>query len=149
MAEDADIIITNHSLLLSELAGENNILPEFDYAIIDEGHHFEKVASQFIGLSLDYLSTRLLISQFGQYEQRFLFYELEQLLAVRRNKKEELTEAEKINQLMADLSYEMDEFFKLTALYAKTKSAAKKGINRAKVHFSREDSGKEKTCFVT
>jgi ATP-dependent DNA helicase DinG len=147
-AEDADIIITNHSLLLSELSGENKLLPKFEYAIIDEGHHFEKAASQFVGLSLDYLSTRLLISQFGQNEQRFLFYELEQLLAARRNKKEELTEAEKINQLMADLSYEVDEFFKLTAIYAKTKSSAKKGINRTKVHFSREESGKEKVALL-
>jgi ATP-dependent DNA helicase DinG len=147
-AEDADIIITNHSLLLSELTGENKILPDFNYAVIDEGHHFEKVASQFVGLSLDYLSTRLLISQFGQNEQRFLYTELEQLIAARRNKKEELVEAEKINQMMTELSYEVDEFFKLTAIYAKTKSSVRKGINRAKVHFSREDRGKEKVALL-
>lgn len=47
-AEVADLIITNHSLLLSDIKGEAAILPEFSYAIIDEGHHFEKAASQFL-----------------------------------------------------------------------------------------------------
>lgn len=147
-AKDADIIITNHSLLLSELTGDNKILPEFDYVIIDEGHHFEKAASQFVGLSLDYLSTRLLINQFGQYEQRLLFYELEQLFAVRRNKKEEIAEAEKINQLMADLSYEVDEFFKLTAIYAKSKSTAKRNKPNKGAFFSRRWR-ERKSGFIT
>ena len=80
-AQSADIIITNHSLLLSDIKGEGTILPDFSFAIIDEGHHFEKVASQFFGHTLDFLSTRLLLGQFGVYEQKQLFYELEKLIA--------------------------------------------------------------------
>ena len=147
-AQNADIIITNHSLLLSNLSAEKSFLPDFDYAIIDEGHHFEKVASQYFGRSLDYLTTRLLLSQFGQFEQRLLFYELELILDELKANKGDLTKTIKINQLAADLSYEMDEFFKLTALYAKSNTAQRRGLNRAKVRFSRDKGGKEKIALV-
>lgn len=147
-AQNADIIITNHSLLLSNLSADTSILPDFDYAVIDEGHHFEKVASQYFGRSLDYLTTRLLLSQFGQYEQRLLFYELEIILDSLKTGREEAAETGKINQLAADLSYEMDEFFKLTALYAKSNAAERKGLNRAKVRFSHNDGGKERNALV-
>lgn len=147
-AQNADIIVTNHSLLLSDISGDSSILPSFDFAIIDEGHHFEKVASQFFGRSLDYLSTRLLLGQFGQYEQGLLFFDLEELLKYLKINKGTLLEAGKLNQMAADLSYEMDEFFKLTALYAKSKSAFRKGINRVKVRFSREDRKRDSAALV-
>ncbi|WP_419956280.1 ATP-dependent DNA helicase DinG [Neobacillus niacini] len=146
-AKNADIIITNHSLLLSNLSAETSLLPEFEYAVIDEGHHFEKVASQYFGRSLDYLTTRLLVSQFGQYEQRLLFYELEMILDSLKIARDEVPLG-KVNQLAADLSYEMDEFFKLTALYAKSNSGERRGLNRAKVRFSHNNGGKEKNALV-
>ncbi|WHZ01516.1 ATP-dependent DNA helicase DinG [Neobacillus sp. YX16] len=146
-AQDADIIITNHSLLLSNLSAEKTFMPEFDYAIIDEAHHFEKVASQYFGRTLDYLTTRLLLSQFGQNDQRLLFHELESILDALIANKGNLTPTIKINQLAADLSYEMDEFFKLTALYAKSSTPERRGINRAKVRFLREKGGKEKNAL--
>lgn len=147
-AQNADIIITNHSLLLSNLSAETSFLPDFDYAIIDEGHHFEKVASQYFGRTLDYLTTRLLLNQFGQFEQRLLFYELELIIESIIVNSEEVPKIRKINQLVADLYYEMDEFFKLTALYAKSNSAERRGINRAKVRFSHDKGSKEKNALV-
>jgi ATP-dependent DNA helicase DinG len=144
----ADIIVTNHSLFLSDLTAENSILPDFQYAIIDEGHHFEKVASQFFGHSLDYLTTRLLLAQFGQYDQKLLFRDLDEMLRVNYSNNEDLINASKINQLVVDVNYEMDEFFKLTALFAKTKAAARTGINRVKVRFTRGDKRKDSTALV-
>jgi ATP-dependent DNA helicase DinG len=147
-AQNADIIITNHSLLLSNLSAEKTFLPDFDYAIIDEAHHFEKVASQYFGRTLDYLTTRLLLSQFGQYEQRLLFHELENILDFLKVNREVLITTVKINQITADLSYEMDEFFKLTAHYAKSHSHERRGLNRAKVRFSHDSGGKERHALV-
>ncbi|MGG1675167.1 ATP-dependent DNA helicase DinG [Neobacillus sp. NRS-1170] len=139
----ADIIITNHSLLFSDIKGDSSILPEYDYVIIDEGHHLEKVASQFFGSTLDYLSTRLLLGQFGLYEQKQLFYELEGLLSSISITNEKLASRLELNQLIADLTYEMDEFFKLIGLYTKKMLANKKGFYRAKVRFSKSAGGKE------
>jgi len=147
-AQGADLIITNHSLLLSDIKGEGSILPEYDYVIIDEGHHLEKAAGQFFGYSLDYLSTRLLLGQFGLYEQKQLFYEMEQLLASMTNQQKALPHTFQINQMVADLHYEMDEFFKLIFLFASSKLPPKKGLNRLKVRFSQTDQGKERNALI-
>lgn len=40
--EKADLIVVNHSLLLSDLQVDNSILPEYHYLIIDEAHNFER-----------------------------------------------------------------------------------------------------------
>ncbi|CRK83897.1 ATP-dependent DNA helicase DinG [Neobacillus massiliamazoniensis] len=147
-AQDADLIITNHSLLLSDLSGENSILPPSDFCIIDEGHHLEKQASQFFGHSLDYLSTRLLLGQFGQYEQRQLFFHLEELLDLLPVQREKIDQTFELNQLVADLFYEMDDFFKLIAIYAKSMSQNLKGTSRVKVRFSTREHSKEMAALI-
>ncbi len=48
-AENADIIITNHSLLFSDLRSEHKILPSFGPLIIDEAHHLEDAATSHLG----------------------------------------------------------------------------------------------------
>jgi ATP-dependent DNA helicase DinG len=146
-AHEADLIITNHSLLLSDIKGKGSILPKFEYAVIDEGHHLEKVAGQFLGHSLDYFSTRLLLGQFGVYEQKQLFYEMEKLLPVLDVKKLNFQTSD-LNQLIIDTTYEMDEFFKMIALFAKTKLSNKKGFNRVKVRFANSEGGKESKALL-
>lgn len=49
-AERAHIIIINHALLLSDLALESRVLPEFKYLIIDEAHHLEEQATEQFGI---------------------------------------------------------------------------------------------------
>lgn len=147
-AEKADLIITNHSLLLNDLKEGGAILPKFDYVIIDEGHHLEKAAARFFGFSLDYLSTRMLLSQFGLYEQKQLFYDLEQLVTVISGGNENLLHSFDLNQLVNDISFEIDEFFQLLILFAKAKLGSKRGFNRIKVKFPREDGGKEGRALV-
>lgn len=142
-AEKADIIITNHSLLLSDIAAKNTIIPAYKYCVIDEGHHFEKAASKHFGDILDYKDIRILLSQFGQYEQKQLFYKLEQLL---KKKVPELEEDNlhsfELNQLYQDLINEMDDFFKIVGLYAR-KKVKKNSINRITCRLLYEQDSKE------
>ncbi|WP_339062770.1 exonuclease domain-containing protein [Tepidibacillus marianensis] len=51
-AQTADLILTNHSLLLTDLQSENRILPNYRKLVIDEAHHFEEVASTHLGFEL-------------------------------------------------------------------------------------------------
>ncbi|MGD8189245.1 ATP-dependent DNA helicase DinG [Brevibacillus ginsengisoli] len=48
---DADLVIVNHALLVSDMQAESNILPPSDVMIIDEAHQLEDVASQHLGLN--------------------------------------------------------------------------------------------------
>ncbi|WP_175991232.1 ATP-dependent DNA helicase DinG [Bacillus sp. Marseille-Q1617] len=72
-AQSADIIITNHSMLLSDLINKGSLIPSFDYLVIDEAHHLEKSARQHLGIVLDYLSIKFTTSQLGTLEQKQLY----------------------------------------------------------------------------
>lgn len=50
VAEEADLIITNHSLLLADVKAENRVLPSYGPLIIDEAHHLEESATNHLGM---------------------------------------------------------------------------------------------------
>ncbi|MRX70967.1 ATP-dependent DNA helicase DinG [Bacillus lacus] len=54
LADSANIIVTNHALLLSDIAENSNALPSYSSMIIDEAHQFERAASRFFGERLSY-----------------------------------------------------------------------------------------------
>ncbi len=51
-AEDADIIIVNHALLCADLQSGNALLPDYQYLVVDEAHHFEEVATKAYGIEM-------------------------------------------------------------------------------------------------
>lgn len=55
-AQEADIVVINHHLLMSDMAlkasGQGEILPSADAYIIDEAHQLPDIASQFLGTRL-------------------------------------------------------------------------------------------------
>ncbi|HEX7057059.1 MAG TPA: ATP-dependent DNA helicase DinG [Bacilli bacterium] len=55
-ANQADLIVTNHSLLLSDMKAENRLLPAYRQLIIDEAHHFEEEATRHLGMEVHYFS---------------------------------------------------------------------------------------------
>lgn len=143
----ADLIITNHSLLLSDLVSDQSLIPEYEFAVVDEGHHFEKASGKYFGLSIDYLSTRLLIGQLGLYEQKQLFYQLENLLKDCKINSIHTFEA---NRLISDLIYTMDEFFKIAAIFAKNKTKIKqRSFNRISMRLKRYETGKEWSALIS
>jgi ATP-dependent DNA helicase DinG len=134
-AKDADLLITNHSMLLADLVSGGGSLPEYEYAVLDEGHQFEKAAGKYFGKSLDFMAVRLLLNQLGQYDQTQLFYKLEAMLsrAGSIDAAKRLHSFE-INQLITDLVYETDELFKLAGMYAR--KAKKSKPAGSKIHTS-------------
>jgi DNA polymerase-3 subunit epsilon/ATP-dependent DNA helicase DinG len=40
-AQSAHILVVNHAPLLADVATGNQVLPEYDYLVIDEAHHLE------------------------------------------------------------------------------------------------------------
>lgn len=52
-AENADLIITNHSLLFSDIKAENRVLPAFGPLVIDEAHHIEESATTHLGIQFN------------------------------------------------------------------------------------------------
>jgi ATP-dependent DNA helicase DinG len=48
-AQQAEVIVTNHSLVFTDMNSEHRIIPSYKYAVIDEAHHFDDVASRHLG----------------------------------------------------------------------------------------------------
>jgi ATP-dependent DNA helicase DinG len=55
-ANISDVVVTNHSLLFTDIQAENRLLPGYKHLIIDEAHHLEEVASRHLGADLHYAS---------------------------------------------------------------------------------------------
>jgi ATP-dependent DNA helicase DinG len=74
-AAQADVIVVNHHLLLSDLAvrrisgnwGESAVLPAYNRLVIDEGHHLEEAAASHLGATV---SRRSLQRLFGRLDRR-------------------------------------------------------------------------------
>ncbi|HOA72216.1 MAG TPA: helicase C-terminal domain-containing protein [Phycisphaerae bacterium] len=65
-AENAQILIVNHALMLSDLAVREagaRILPDYQLAIIDEAHNFESVAGEHFGCSVSQGQVRHLLNR--------------------------------------------------------------------------------------
>lgn len=53
-ANIADVVITNHSLLFTDIKADHRLLPGYKHLVVDEAHHFEEVASKHLGIELHY-----------------------------------------------------------------------------------------------
>jgi predicted DnaQ family exonuclease/DinG family helicase len=60
-AESAHVIIVNHALLLSDMATENRVLPEYKYLVIDEAHHLEARATEALSFEASRSSLEALL----------------------------------------------------------------------------------------
>ncbi|WP_010530797.1 ATP-dependent DNA helicase DinG [Lentibacillus jeotgali] len=68
-AQQADILITNHALLCTDMFNDYQLLPSYDKAIIDEAHHLEETASKHYGLRLHYVQVQNTLSQIGRTDE--------------------------------------------------------------------------------
>src|SRR5690606_274058 len=53
LAQNADVVITNHSMLLIDSEKDQSILPEYKYVVIDEAHNLEKAARSCFGKKVE------------------------------------------------------------------------------------------------
>jgi ATP-dependent DNA helicase DinG len=137
-AQMANLIITNHSLLLTDLVSEHDLLPSYDYVVIDEGHHFQKVASKHFGSTLDYSYTRFLLTQMGNYEQKNLLFELEN---INKEYPDNASQVTSLSEKMTELQFQMDDLFRSISIYAKKQQKNK--VGRVSCRFSLNDKSKE------
>jgi len=70
-AEDAHLIIVNHALLLSDVAVENRVLPEYKHLIVDEAHQLEAATTRQLSFATDERQMiRMLSSLYTQADAR-------------------------------------------------------------------------------
>jgi len=108
-ATNADIVITNHAMLLADAEKDGEILPHYQYMIIDEAHNFEKAARKCFGKKLEYNSVKFWLGRLGSLEKKQLLYKFEELIVQRKLKPK--IPSEKIENALSQLEVELDDFF--------------------------------------
>ncbi|MFD1413837.1 ATP-dependent DNA helicase DinG [Oceanobacillus jeddahense] len=108
-AQKANIVITNHALLCTDMFNDYAFLPSYQKVIIDEAHHFEETASHHYGLKLDYIQMQFTCNYLGTADEDKQFSAV--LKASNVKKREEL--ADRWNAAMKEAKYDIDELFHL------------------------------------
>ncbi|MHB8331703.1 MAG: helicase C-terminal domain-containing protein [Candidatus Dormibacteria bacterium] len=62
-AREADVVVVNHALLLTDSDTGGTVLPEFQRLVIDEAHHLEEAATQAQGKRLTLAATLAVIDR--------------------------------------------------------------------------------------
>jgi DNA polymerase-3 subunit epsilon/ATP-dependent DNA helicase DinG len=64
-AHEAHILVVNHALLLADIATGNRVLPDYDYLIIDEGHHLEAATTSALSFRVTQQDLERTLRQLG------------------------------------------------------------------------------------
>lgn len=79
IAANADLIVTNHSFLISEMKAEKPLLQPGSFIVIDEAHRFEKAARERLGQELSLAHLKFLLGKMGSADDRRLLYHLNRI----------------------------------------------------------------------
>ncbi|RIU96199.1 ATP-dependent DNA helicase DinG [Oceanobacillus picturae] len=147
-AQQADIVITNHALIATDIFNDYQLLPSYDKVIIDEAHHFEETASKHYGLKLDYMNMQYTLNQIGETnDPKFIG----QLITKYRDFIEEEM-IDRWDDLIIDAKYETDDLFRGIFQYVAEQNKHQKSlsdIGRTQYRFenSKEDTAKWDTIL--
>lgn len=72
-AEAANILVLNHSLLLSDIKLNHQVLPSYPYLIIDEAHHLEEAATEHLGITISQTVCNSYYRRLGKRDINFSF----------------------------------------------------------------------------
>lgn len=110
-AQQAQIVVTNHAYLLSDLSNGHRRLGSFNHILIDDAHLFATNASKQAGLRFRYRKMKYFINQFDQTGQQKLLGKTEDIL--RKYVPDEKTKGMEIQEKVNLFSGAVDEFFLL------------------------------------
>lgn len=78
-ADAAHLIIANHALLVSDAQSDNRVLPDYQYAIIDEAHQFEDAVTSSLTFHIDQPALMRRLADLGNTRRGLLREILESL----------------------------------------------------------------------
>ena len=64
-AQSAHILVVNHALLLADVITGSRVLPEYNYLIVDEGHHLESASTSALSFRITQMDFVRLLREIG------------------------------------------------------------------------------------
>ncbi|MGC9364148.1 MAG: helicase C-terminal domain-containing protein [Fidelibacterota bacterium] len=113
-AGSADIVVANHSLLLSDAASDNTVLPHYDIVIIDEAHNLEKNSYNYFSsrINLQMLLSKLNTVYNAATVERGLLIDAAQLLRQYQKTGKLDNEIQRLKEHLNDLNLTAEIFYK-------------------------------------
>ncbi|OLO42537.1 ATP-dependent helicase DinG [Alkalihalophilus pseudofirmus] len=128
-AQKADIVITNHALLFTDIVQEHSIIPSFSHVVVDEAHHFEEVATNHLGVSIDFHKLAFLFSRLGNANNRGFLQQIFKLLEKYGQKP--IVDKKSLEGKIDSSKVEIDELLRMLHSYVlKKKQASSNEIGR-------------------
>ncbi|MHB8124823.1 MAG: helicase C-terminal domain-containing protein [Desulfitobacteriaceae bacterium] len=121
-AEDADLVIVNHSLLFSDLKTDFKVLPEYHYLVVDEAHHLHRSALEQLGSDLSLENVIRVIEKVFRPQGQcfFVTYKLRQgQLAALAPEVAWDTFAEKLGRIPENCELVLTQTYELFSFFAK------------------------------
>ncbi|MCF6408205.1 ATP-dependent DNA helicase DinG [Pseudalkalibacillus salsuginis] len=137
-AYDADIIITNHALLFTDLVNDHALIPAYQEVVIDEAHHLDEVAGDHFGLQTDYFSFHRVLDRLGTSEEKTvnLWLKLEEIL----NSVEIDYDKSKVINGLKDMKFEIDHLFSMIKTYVVAKGHKKSEVGKISFRFTTSEA---------
>ncbi|MGY0691748.1 ATP-dependent DNA helicase DinG [Virgibacillus sp. FSP13] len=144
-AQKADIVITNHALLCTDMFNGYQFLPTYDKAIIDEAHHLEETASKHYGLKLDYATIHYRLNHIGRTDEGNWLGKLAASYSI------ENTPMDKWNDIYEKAKYEVDDLFRYLFQYVVDQQKIRKSysdIGRIQYRFENDQEHPDKWSTI-
>lgn len=119
-AHQADIIITNHALLCTDMANDFQFIPTYQKAIVDEAHHLEETVSKHYGLKLDYTNFQFTLNNIGSTDDG------NWLAKVMGNHPIQIPEW---NETFSLTKYEIDDLFRMLFQFVTEQNRSQKAVS--------------------
>ncbi|GIM48146.1 DNA polymerase III subunit epsilon [Collibacillus ludicampi] len=79
-AQQSDVVITNHSLIFTDIKAEHNVLPGFTHLVIDEAHHLEDEATRHLGDEANYFQLTGALNRLARDHKNGLLVQLQKYI---------------------------------------------------------------------
>ncbi|NEU31189.1 ATP-dependent DNA helicase DinG [bacterium LRH843] len=138
-AQEAQLIITNHALLCTDLVHDTGLLPAYTHAVIDEAHHLEETASDHLGANTDYVTFSYLLQRLGLDEGGMLeqLFHLLETYNMTTNKT-----VAGMNQQLQQLKEEIDELFRMLHTFVmSTRKKNSTDVGRVRYRYKYDEDG--------
>jgi ATP-dependent DNA helicase DinG len=109
-AQSAHLVIVNHALLLADVATGSRVLPEYQYLIIDEGHHMEAATTNALSYRVTQAHIARLLRELGGSTSGIMGHLLSLLREILRPA--DVAAFDKAVRRLTDLSFRLDHDFK-------------------------------------
>lgn len=109
-AQNAHLLVVNHALLLTDIASGSRVLPDYNYLIIDEGHHIEAATTDALSFRVTQGEVIRLLRELGGTSSGALGY----LLTVIQDvlKPSDLAAFHNSVQLATDLLFRLEHTYR-------------------------------------